>query len=129
VAGRYLGRGRKRRQNGIGLPLVVERRFLERAYTTTQVDGTTSSGVQLIGWIRWKAMFSSWNFSADGGTRSGSGFLNQTDGRRKMRGTTGDGTLTTSINHLRKLDDNAYVWQSVQRTVGSMRLADTGEVI
>ena len=46
-----------------------------------------------------------------------------------MRGTTGDGTPTTSVNQLRRLDDNAYVWQSVQRTVGGMTLPDTDEVV
>jgi hypothetical protein len=46
-----------------------------------------------------------------------------------MHGQTGDGELTMSINNLRMLDNNAYVWQSIQRTVGGMTLPDTGEVI
>ena len=46
---------------------VVEGRFLERKYTTTQVDGTKSSGVQFIGWNPLEGHVQSWNFSPDGG--------------------------------------------------------------
>ena len=108
---------------------VVDGRFLERRYTTTQLDGTTSSGVQLIGWNPLEGHVQSWNFSPDGGHAVGIWIPQQGGWTAQMRGTTGDGTLTTSINQLRRLDDNAYVWQSVQRTVGSLTLPDTDEVI
>ena len=46
-----------------------------------------------------------------------------------MQGMTGDGVSTTSTNLLRRLDDNAYVWQSVDRTVGGVTVSDTEEVV
>ena len=46
---------------------VADGRFLERSYTTTQVDGTKSSGVQLVGWDPEGGHVQSWNFSPDGG--------------------------------------------------------------
>jgi len=33
------------------------------------------------------------------------------------------------VNVLTKLDENAYSWQSVQRTAGGQSLGDTDEVI
>jgi hypothetical protein len=47
----------------------------------------------------------------------------------EIRGVTGDGTPTAAVNLLTRLDDNAYVWQSVQRTAGETSLPDTDEVV
>ena len=107
----------------------VDGRFLERRYTTTQVDGTKTSGVQLIGWNPEAGHVQSWNFSPDGGHAVGVWSPQQNGWTALIRGTTGDGIPTTAINRLTRLDDQAYVWQSVQRTVGGMALPDTNEVI
>jgi len=108
---------------------VVDGRFLERKYTTTQLDGTKSSGVQLIGWNPQGNHVQSWSFSPEGGHTIGIWTPNQDGWSAQMHGMTGDGTLTTSINQLRRLDDNAYVWQSIQRTAGGIAIPDTDEVI
>ena len=108
---------------------VVDGRFIQRKYTTTQVDGTTSSGVQLIGWNPEGGHVQSWDFSPDGGHAVGTWVPNDGGWSAQMRGVTGDGTLTTAINQLRRLDDNAYVWQSIQRTAGGMVIPDTDEVV
>jgi hypothetical protein len=47
----------------------------------------------------------------------------------EIRGTTGGGLPTASVNLLKRLDDNAYVWQSVERSVGGTPLPDTNEVV
>lgn len=108
---------------------VVDGRFLERKYTTTQLDGTKSSGVQLIGWNPQGGHVQSWSFSPEGGHAVGIWIPNQDGWTAQMHGMTGDGTLTTSINQLRRLDDNAYVWQSIQRSAGGIAIPDTDEVI
>lgn len=108
---------------------VADGRFLERKYTTTEVDGTTSSGVQLIGWNARGGYVQSWNFSPEGGHAVGIWTPGQDGWTAQMRGTTGDGTLTTSVNRLRRLDDNAYVWRSVQRTAGAISIPDTDEIV
>ncbi len=108
---------------------VVDGRFIQRKYTTTQVDGTTSSGVQLIGWNPEGGHVQSWDFSPDGGHAVGTWVPKDGGWSAQMRGVTGDGTLTTAINQLRRLDDNAYVWQSIQRTAGGMGIPDTDEVV
>lgn len=108
---------------------VVDGRFIRRMYTTTHVDGSTSSGLQLIGWNPQAAYVQSWDFSPDGGHAVGTWMPQDGGWSAQMHGVTGDGTLTTAINQLRRLDDNAYVWQSIQRTAGGFAVPDTDEVI
>jgi uncharacterized protein (TIGR02246 family) len=108
---------------------VFDGRFIERKYTTTQLDGTKSSGVQLIGWNPQGGHVQSWSFSPEGGHAVGIWTPQPEGWAAQMTGVTGDGMLTTAINQLRRLDDNAYVWQSVQRTAGGIAIPDTEEVI
>ncbi len=108
---------------------VANKSFVERAYTVTHVDGTETSGVQLVGWNPQDGYVQSWNFSPDGGHAVGIWAPQQGGWSAEMHGVTGDGTPTTSVNLLTRLDDNAYVWQSVERTVGGIALPDTDEVV
>lgn len=108
---------------------VANNSFVQRNYTTTLVDGTTTSGVQLIGWNPSEGRVQSWNFSSDGGHATGAWSLTQAGWTAVMTGVTGDGTPTTSVIQLARLDDNAYVWQSTARTVGGVALPDTDEVV
>ncbi len=61
--------------------------------------------------------------------RLASGIPCQEVGPSQTRGVTGDGRTAFSVNTLRRLDDNAYVWQSVQRTLDGQSLPDTDEVV
>jgi uncharacterized protein (TIGR02246 family) len=104
-------------------------RFLERSYVTTQPDGSKSTGLQLIGWNPQEGHVQSWDFSSTGGHAVGVWYPTQNGWRAEVRGTSGDGIRTAAINYLQRLDDNAYVWQSVQRSLGDTTLLDTDEVI
>ena len=108
---------------------VADGRFIERQYTTTQVDGTKSSGVQLIGWNPQGGHVQSWDFSPDGGHAIGVWSPTEGGWQASVQGTTGGGISTTAINWLIRLDDNAYVWKSVQRFLGEVPLPDTDEVV
>lgn len=108
---------------------IVNKKFVERSYTTTQVDGTVITGLQIIGWNSQENHVQSWNFSADGGHAIGIWSAIEGGWLAKVSGTTGQSVSTTAVNLLKRLDDNAYVWQSVDRTIGEVRIADTGEVI
>lgn len=108
---------------------VADHRFLERTHKTTRTDGTTTSGVQLIGWNPQGGYVQSWNFTSDGGHAVGVWTPVESGWRAKVYGTTGDGVPTTAVNLLRRLDDNAYVWQSVQRFLGETALPDTDEIV
>lgn len=108
---------------------IANKSFVERTYTTTQPDGTVASGVQIIGWNPERGHVQSWNFSSEGGHAVGVWTPRQRGWAAEVLGVTGDGTPTTAVNTLTRLDDNAYVWQSVQRTAGGRSLPDTDEVV
>jgi uncharacterized protein (TIGR02246 family) len=108
---------------------IVNNKFVERSYTTTQVDGTISTGLQIIGWNSQANQVQSWNFTPDGGHAIGVWSATEGGWLAKVTGTTGGSVSTTAVNLLRRLDDNAYAWQSMDRTVGEVRLPDTDEVI
>lgn len=108
---------------------VADKHFLERRYTTTHFDGTTASGVQFIGWNPEGGHVQSWEFSPDGGHAVGLWTPTENGWRVDVQGTAGDGTYTAAVNVLKRLDDNAYAWQSVQRWLGDDALADTEEVV
>ena len=83
----------------------------------------------MIGWNPLTGYVQSWSFSSDGGHAVGAWMPSDDGWVAEMEGTTGDGMPTTSTNSLRRLDDNAYVWQSVDRTIGDSPVPDTDEVV
>lgn len=103
--------------------------FIKRDYTTTYFDGTQTSGLQLIGWNPQGGYIQSWTFSPDGGYAVGVWMPTEAGWSAQMQGMTGSGISTTSVNLFRRLDDNAYVWQSFDRTVGGVAIDDTNEVV
>ncbi len=108
---------------------IADGHFLERSFTNTGYDGSTSSGVQVIGWNPLQGNVQSWDFSPDGGHAVGNWVPSDSGWIAEMRGMTGDGMVTSSVNVLRRLDDNAFVWQSFQRRAGGVSLPDTDEVV
>jgi uncharacterized protein (TIGR02246 family) len=108
---------------------IAGKNFVERQYSTKHADGTTVSGLQIIGWDPQVGSIRSWNFSPDGGHAVG--IWSPIDGgwRAEMQGTTGDGRATSATNVLMRLDDNAYMWQSTQRQVDGQSIPDTEEVV
>ena len=108
---------------------VVNKSFVQRTYTVTHHDQSTSSGMQLIGFNPQGGHLQSWNFSSDGGFAAGIWSPIDNGWVAEVHGTRADGQTTTATNLLNRLDDNAYAWKSIQRTVGGESLPDTDEVI
>ena len=108
---------------------VANKSFVERQYSVTNADGSTTSGVQMIGWNAQEGRIQSWTFSSDGGHAVGAWTPTENGWAAEMHGMTIDGTPTSSINFFVRLDDNAYAWQSTQRTKGGVTLPDTDEVV
>lgn len=108
---------------------VADGGFIERRYTATHVDGTSSSAIQIVGWNPAEGHVQSWSFSPDGSHAVGVWMPQQDGWVAQIRGTASDGLPTSSVNRLRKLDDNAYVWQSLDRSVGGTTMPDTQEVV
>ncbi|TWU39253.1 YybH family protein [Novipirellula artificiosorum] len=108
---------------------VADESFIQRTYTTTAIDGTTSSGTQMIGWNPLEGHLQSWDFSPGGGHAIGVWSPVQSGWVAEMIGMTGDGVPTRSVNLLARLDANGCVWQSTQRVAGDVALPDTDEVV
>ena len=49
--------------------------------------------------------------------------------RAETQGVTGEGAMSTSTIVLRRLDDNAYVWQALDRTLDGESLPDSDEIV
>jgi len=108
---------------------IANKSFVKRSFTTTKHDGTQISGVQLIGWNPALRCVQSWEFSHDGGHAVGTWTPTIGGWRATMHGVTGDGSRTSAVTILRRLDDDAYSWKSVQRTIGDVVLPDTDEIV
>jgi uncharacterized protein (TIGR02246 family) len=108
---------------------IVDKKFVERSYSTTELDGTVTSGLQIIGWNAQNNHIQAWSFSADGGNAIGVWTATEDGWIAKVSGSTGTSVSTTAVNLLKKLDDNAYIWKSMDRTIGDVRLPDTDEVV
>jgi uncharacterized protein (TIGR02246 family) len=108
---------------------IGDKSFVERRYTTKATDGAETTGVQIIGWNAQAGRVQSWNFSADGSFAHGVWSPTAGGWRASVSGVTVNGATTSAVNHLHRLDDNAYVWQSVDRSLGDAALPDSDEVI
>ena len=108
---------------------VLNKNFIERTYTVKHPDEMTSSGIQIIGFNPQGGHVQSWNFSSDGGFSLGVWSRQAKGWSAEISGTTGNGTSTTAMNLLTRIDDNAYSWKSVSRTAGGVSIHDTDEVV
>lgn len=108
---------------------VANGNFLERTFTTTHLDGTATSGVQLIGWNPLSGRVQSWSFAPDGGHDVGVWSPTATGWVSKSSGVTGDGRSTRSVNRFTRLDDDAIAWQSTERSLDGDAIPDSEEVV
>jgi uncharacterized protein (TIGR02246 family) len=103
--------------------------YLERRYKVTAADGTTTEGVQLIGLNPRTGQVVSWGFGFDGGHTIGAWVPRPNGWGIDAAGITPHGVTTHAMNLFTKLDDDAFSWQSVDRTVAGQSRPDTGEII
>ncbi len=108
---------------------VANKSFVQRTYTVTAPDQTTTSGVQMIGLNPQGRHVQSWNFSPDGGNAVGTWWPRDGGWIAQMQGMLADGRSSSATVTLTRLDDNAYVWQSINRIVDGQSLPDTNEII
>jgi uncharacterized protein (TIGR02246 family) len=97
-------------------------------FTVKEKDKVTSSGTQRICQDSQTGRLRSWIFDDEGGHGQG---LWSRDGNRwlsESMGVTPAGTETTSVNVMTRLDDNSFVWHSINRSVDGEAMPDTTPV-
>jgi uncharacterized protein (TIGR02246 family) len=108
---------------------LANKTFLERRYSVTAADGSTTSGLQLIGRNPRTGQIISWGFNSDGGQTMATWLAQENGWAIDAVGLRPNGADTHAVNLLTKLDDNAYAWQSVGRSVADEPRPDTDEII
>jgi uncharacterized protein (TIGR02246 family) len=103
--------------------------FINRSFAVVVGDQVDLAGMQIIGWDPVGKQIRSWIFDSDGGfaegkwTRKGDRWLIQ------QSGTLPDGSRTSSVNIMTRVDDNSFTWQSTQRDVNGDVLPNVDEVL
>ncbi|WP_254506828.1 YybH family protein [Anatilimnocola floriformis] len=108
---------------------IANKSFVERSFKVTKDGQVTAAGVQIIGWNPVASAPQSWLFASDGGQTMGKWTARENGWQIESQGILADGTPTTAVTTFVKLDEEAFAWQSLSRTVGGRKLPDTEEIV
>lgn len=102
--------------------------FLTAIFRVTASDDDELEGTQVIGWDPVSRSIRSWMFDSDGGF--GQGTWKQQGNRWivSFSQTLADGRQATSTNIYQMVDENSYLWQSIDRRLDGEALPDIKEV-
>ena len=103
--------------------------YLERRFSVETPDKHTIAGIQIVGLNSRTGRLTSWNFNFDGSHAVAAWMPTPHGWAIDSVGLLADGTETHAVNVITKLDENAYSWQSVRRSIGLEGLPDTGEIV
>jgi uncharacterized protein (TIGR02246 family) len=103
------------------------RKFLEVRFTIKEKD-RAFSGSQVIGVDPATGAIHSWTFEADGGVGEGDWRRDGDHWLVEASGTLTDGRTLTETNILRRVNDDTFTWQSIDRHLGDETLADLAPV-
>lgn len=102
--------------------------FLTRTFVVEIVGETNLSGVQIIGWDASTGKIRSWAFDSDGGFVEGT-WINKGDRWIvESSAVLPDGRTASSINIMKKIDDNTLAWQITGRDVDGELLPNLPEI-
>jgi uncharacterized protein (TIGR02246 family) len=102
--------------------------FITRAFKVYIEGQIDISGMQVIGWDPAAKAIRSWTFDSNGT------FAEATWERRgerwfvRNRGVLPDGRSATMINVMKQVDENAFTWQTIERTAGDELLPNIDEI-
>jgi hypothetical protein len=105
-----------------------EKSFLSRTFTVSENARVVSSGTQIIGWDPVVGQIVSWTFDSSGGFGHEAWEDRGAQWRIDASSVLPDGTTALSTNLLSKLNDHAFTWRSVERSMNDELLPDTAEV-
>jgi len=103
--------------------------FMTRSFAMAIGDRINMAGMQIIGWDPAAKQIRSWVFDSDGGFSEGKWKRKGDRWLIQQIGTLPDGGKSSAVNVLKKIDNNSFTWQSVERSVDGDLLPDVGEVL
>jgi len=106
------------------------RNFITRSFAMMIGDQIDKSGMQIVGWDPVNKKIHSWVFDSDGAYSEGD-WTRKGDNKWiiEQKGTIPDGAQTTATNIVKKIDDNSFTWQSINRTVDGEVQPNIEEVV
>lgn len=107
---------------------MAQKNFIKNTFTLTKDGKSALAGGQIIGWDPKLGQIVSWHFDAQGGFGHD---VWQKDGDKWLIGANGilrDGSESSALNTLTRVDDNAFLWKSGGRTLDGVPLPDMPEV-
>jgi uncharacterized protein (TIGR02246 family) len=105
------------------------RNYMTRAFAMVIGDNVDTSGMQIVGWDPVAKQIRSWVFDSDGAFSEGTWTHKDNKWFVQQKGTLVDGSVTTALNIITKLDDNSFTWQSTNRTVDGELQPNIDEVV
>ena len=102
--------------------------FMTRSFAMVIGDRVNMAGMQIIGWDPAAKQIRSWVFDSDGGFSEGKWKRKGDRWLIQQIGTLPDGGKSSAVNIIKKIDNDSFTWQSVERSVDGDLLPDVGEV-
>jgi uncharacterized protein (TIGR02246 family) len=105
------------------------RSFITRSFAVSIADRFQMSGIQIIGWDPASKQIRSWVFDSDGAFGEGTWNKKDKSWYIQSTGTLPDGSKSSSVNIITRVDENTFTWQSVNREAGGELLPNVDEVV
>ena len=102
--------------------------FITRSFTVSVGDEIDMAGMQIIGWDPAAKRIRSWTFDSDGGFAEGSWTSKNDRWFVRKSGMLQDGRQATSLNIIKRIDDDTITVQSINRSVAGELLPNIDEV-
>jgi uncharacterized protein (TIGR02246 family) len=102
--------------------------FITRSFAVVIGNDVDMSGMQFIGWDAAAKQIRSWVFDSDGGFYEGKWSRKGDRWQIQQTGTLPDGGKAAEVSIIKRVDDNSFTWQRVQRSVDGAMLPDIEEV-
>lgn len=106
---------------------VPGKKFIQMQFALKETE-LALSGTQIIGVDPATGLIHSWTFEASGGVGEADWHRDGDHWVLDAAGTLADGSTLTETNVLRRVDDDTFTWQSVNRLLGDAELADLAPV-
>jgi hypothetical protein len=103
--------------------------FIIRSFRVSRDAGPSMSGMQVVAWDPAEQTIRSWTYDSEGGF--GEAVWSQADDHYTMRAkyTLADGGVGSALHVMRYVDDNTFVWKSINREIDGELQPDTDEVV